>query len=162
MRVTTYRTMANSEGIPCLIKEKAQNIPQLTQMLAPGEIAEALNLVYHLKDQIEEYVYMLAYRSERVIGIFEVSHGCMNQCLLTPREIFMNAVLIGATFIVLAHNHPGGALRPSDEDIMITRRIISAGDILNIRVLDHVIVTCNGDYFSFLESGLISSGRKEN
>lgn len=82
-----------------------------------------------------------------------VSVGTMEQTLIHPREVFRSAVRAGASGILLSHNHPSGDPEPSPEDIKVTRKLVEAGKILEIPVLDHVIV---GDqsYISFKERGL--------
>jgi DNA repair protein RadC len=70
--------------------------------------------------------------------------GILNASLAHPREIFKAAILANAAKVILAHNHPSGDPEPSEEDFSVTRRLISAGDILGIGVLDHVIVAEHG------------------
>jgi DNA repair protein RadC len=85
-----------------------------------------------------------------------VSQGSLNQSIVHPRETFKSAILANSSAIILAHNHPTGDLTPSSEDIAITRRLKEAGDLLGIRVLDHIIVdTDSGDCQSFAEIGLL-------
>jgi DNA repair protein RadC len=71
-----------------------------------------------------------------------------------PREVFSDPLSDRAAAIIVCHNHPSGMLEPSDEDRNITRRLAEAGDILGITLLDHLILSPRGGYFSFLESGL--------
>lgn len=68
----------------------------------------------------------------------------ITQSLVHPREVFKCAILSNSHSIIIAHNHPGGSLTPSDEDIAITRQLIQAGKLLGIEVLDHLIVSFNG------------------
>lgn len=83
-----------------------------------------------------------------------VSIGTANFAPVTPREIFQRAVLVGAIAIVLAHNHPSDSTTPSSDDHAITKRISEAGNILGIKILDHVIVT-DSHFTSFLEEGFM-------
>ena len=89
----------------------------------------------------------------RIVCLEIVSVGSLNQSIVTPRETFKTALLSNAAAIILVHNHPTGDPTPSTEDFEITRRLREAGDIIGIRILDHIII---GDsYFSFVESGVI-------
>lgn len=83
-----------------------------------------------------------------------VSIGTLNESITHPREVFEPAIKHLCSQIIVAHNHPSGGLLPSEQDKKVTRRLREAGDILGIRLLDHVIVTREG-YYSFEESGLL-------
>jgi DNA repair protein RadC len=83
-----------------------------------------------------------------------MSIGSMSASLVHPRETFKEAVREPAQSVMLVHNHPSGDPQPSDEDRALTRRLVGAGDILGIRVLDHVIIGM-GDYFSFADQGIL-------
>lgn len=80
--------------------------------------------------------------------------GILNASLVHPRETFIPAIKNHASFVVIGHNHPSGDLEPSDEDIGVTERLLSAGRILGIEVYDHIIVSEQG-YFSFLQQNLL-------
>ena len=84
----------------------------------------------------------------KVIGVFEISHGNVNSSIVGTREIFQKALLANAVSIILMHNHPSGDPSPSREDIEVTRRIVEAGKIIGIQVLDHIII---GDRYSSLK-----------
>lgn len=71
-----------------------------------------------------------------------------------PREVYGDPLSDRAAAIIVCHNHPSGQLEPSEEDRNITRRLSAAGDILGINLLDHLILSPHGGYFSFVESGL--------
>ena len=83
-----------------------------------------------------------------------ISIGSLNANLVHPREVFEPAVRDLAAQIILAHNHPSGDPEPSEDDITITKRLIEAGKIMGIEVVDHIIVVKNG-FFSFKEKGLL-------
>lgn len=80
--------------------------------------------------------------------------GTVNQSLVHPREIFSGAINDSASSIVLAHNHPSGSTRPSRQDIAVTKRLVAAGELLGIKVLDHVIVSRKG-FYSFARDGFM-------
>ena len=89
----------------------------------------------------------------RIVCLEIVSIGTLNQAIVTPRDTFKTALLSNAAAIILIHNHPTLDVAPSTEDIAITRRLVDAGELLGIKVLDHIII---GDtYLSFVERGLL-------
>ena len=88
----------------------------------------------------------------RLLSVDLVSVGTLTASLVHPRELFRKAIIAGCAGIVITHNHPSGDTRPSPEDRSTTRRIVQAGKILGIPVLDHVI-WCESGYFSFKEDG---------
>ncbi len=93
----------------------------------------------------------------RMIGEVEVSRGSLNQSLVHPREVFAPALRESAAAILVLHNHPSGDPQPSRDDHEVTRRLVRAGEILGIRVVDHVIVA-RGGFVSFARSGWMSDG----
>ena len=84
--------------------------------------------------------------------INNVSIGSLNASIVHPREVFNDAVLKSASYVIVAHNHPSGDPTPSEEDITTTKRLVEAGRILGISVQDHMIVT-RSKYYSFAEKG---------
>ena len=110
----------------------------------------ALRLFKEL-DADQEHMILFSLDSQNQIrGYKVVSLG--GQCSADPdfKIIFRNALLLGATSIILAHNHPSGNTEPSMEDVEFTRKIKEAGDLISIKVLDHIIIGANG-YYSFVE-----------
>ena len=89
----------------------------------------------------------------RIVCFDRVSVGILDNALIHPREVFKSACLSNAASIMLVHNHPDGNTKPSEQDILMTRRLVQAGDILGIEVRDHIIIG-NG-YTSFVEQCLI-------
>ena len=100
----------------------------------------------------ESFHVLLLDGRHRFIAADEVSIGTLTASLVHPREVFREAIRCAAAAIVLVHNHPSGDPRPSAEDRAVTERLRAAGELLGIRVVDHVIVTTS-DYFSFREAG---------
>ncbi len=103
---------------------------------------------------VEQFKVMLLNRANKVLGIFEVSTGCSTGTVADPKLIFAAAIKANACGIILAHNHPSGNVRPSQADIDLTKRMKEGGKLLEIQVLDHLIVTCEG-YYSFTDEGLL-------
>ena len=83
-----------------------------------------------------------------------ISEGILTASLVHPREVFAPAIREAASALLLVHNHPSGDPEPSPEDLEITRRLVAAGELVGIRVVDHVVIG-EGCYVSFLERGLI-------
>lgn len=126
-----------------------------TRLTTPQQAAQAFNELLGNPDR-EYFVAMMLDGKNRITTIHVVSEGSLNQSIVHPRETFKSAILANAAAVILAHNHPSGDTTPSREDREITRRLREAGEILGIKVLDHVIVdTDSGNSFSFVESGLL-------
>jgi DNA repair protein RadC len=108
----------------------------------PYDVADVARAI--LPSDREGFAVMHLDARHRVKSVELVSVGTVNASLVHPREVFKAAILAGAVSIVAAHNHPSGDPEPSDEDYTITRRLVAAGDIVGIGLLDHVIVTQTG------------------
>ena len=89
-----------------------------------------------------------------IIGSKDISEGSLNASIVHPREVFLEAIKKSANKMILMHNHPSGDPTPSSEDINITKRVIRAGQIVGIEILDHVIIG-DGSFYSFKENGQI-------
>ena len=132
--------------------------PESISSISPQEIWEALRPI-HKKQKEYFYIFYLDSRNQEITRDFEitkhlVSMGTVNASLVHPREVFERAIKNSAVDILLAHNHPSDKTDPSDQDIAVTRRLSEAGDLLGIKVVDHIIVAKSG-YFSFREQNLI-------
>jgi len=102
----------------------------------------------------EHFVALYLNARNQLIHREIISIGTLNSSLVHPREVFAPALEYKAASIILAHNHPSGDLTPSEEDIAITKRLISAGDLLGISLLDHLIVSAD-NFISFKESSFM-------
>lgn len=102
----------------------------------------------------EEFKIMLFNRGNRVLGIVPISTGGVSGTAVDPKLVFSSALLANASALILAHNHPSGNLKPSEADTKLTKKLKSAGELLEIIVLDHFILTRDG-YYSFSEDGII-------
>ncbi len=105
----------------------------------------------------EHLVVVLLNTKLRLIGYHVVSVGSLNESIAHPREIFRAAIVAGAYGIILMHNHPSGDCSPSDTDRKMTSRVEKAAEIIQIRLLDHVVVGAGEalPYFSFKENGCL-------
>ncbi len=101
----------------------------------------------------EEFWIVYLNNSNKIISKSQLSKGGITGTLVDVRLVFKNALEMGATGLILCHNHPSGTLIPSDADKQITKKLKMAGDSLEIKVLDHLIVT-ETNYFSFVDEGI--------
>ena len=92
----------------------------------------------------EHFVVLLLNARHEVEAIETVSIGSLNASIVHPREVFLPAIKASAASILLVHNHPSGDPEPSEEDLSITKRLVSAGELLGIGVLDHCIIAARG------------------
>ena len=99
----------------------------------------------------------------QIINLNICSMGTLNASLVSPREVFKSSILSNAASFIAVHNHPSGSTTPSYEDIETTKRLKACGDLLDIRMLDHIIVAAeSGDTFSFRENGLMDHTRSRD
>lgn len=105
-------------------------------------------------DFVEQFKILLLNRANRVLGIVDISSGGVTGTVADPKHIFVAAIKANACAIVISHNHPSCNLKPSRADEELTQKIKAAGQLLDIKVLDHVIVTSEG-YYSFADEGLL-------
>jgi len=106
-----------------------------------------------LKDYHKEHFYIIALNS-RNYSIAEVSVGSLNASIVHPREVFAEAIKSKAASVIFVHNHPSGDPDPSEDDLLLTKKLVESGKILGIEVFDHIIVVKDG-FFSFKNKGLI-------
>ena len=156
-----------------LIKIKGINSGKATTILASQELVkralkvrdETLPVIQSTKDVLAQAVYMRDKSREHLMAIYlnarnEMVYkkpmfvGTLNANLVHPREIFQEALKQNAASVILVHNHPSGDSEPSQDDLEITKRIIEAGKIMGIDVLDHIIIT-KTKIFSFKEKKLM-------
>jgi DNA repair protein RadC len=96
------------------------------------------------KEKRENFLVLLLNARHEVMCVETVSVGSLNASIVHPREVFRSAVIQSAASVVLVHNHPSGDPEPSEEDLTITKRLVEAGDLLGIGILDHVVVASRG------------------
>lgn len=140
------------------ILKRVRKFENLFTLNSPGKVVDFMKKELNIHRKAEEYAYMLAVDSaNNLIAVFEVSHGGVNSAYLSPREIYVRALLSGAVGIHIIHNHPSGNPIPSKEDRDICRRISEIGKILNIEVLDFIIIG-DPEYYSFRTEGRLLGG----
>ncbi len=105
-------------------------------------------------DWTEEMLLLCLNRSNRVIGYYKMSKGGFSGTVADPKVIFTTALNCGASSVILAHNHPSGNLQPSESDINISKKVKSAGQLLEITLLDSMILADN-NYKSLADDGYL-------
>ena len=139
-----YETIFVSEDITAYL-------PPETKYTTPEQVFKAFR---YLMQETKEYFLALHLDGKnKIICVDVVSIGSLNQSIVHPREVFKTALLSSAAAAILIHQHPSGDPAPSREDIAITKRLIEAGELLGIKILDHIIIG-NG-YVSMVESGMM-------
>src|SRR3954449_11514701 len=134
-------------------KVKASNRPQI------GSSNDAYHILKHSWNEnkiefVEQFKVLFLNKANKVLGIYEVSTGGISGTVADPRVIFVAALKSNSCSLIASHNHPSGNLRPSKQDEELTQKIKQAGQFLDIKLLDHVIIT-NESYFSFADEGLL-------
>lgn len=107
-----------------------------------------------ISDTQEEFYCVYLDTKKRIIDEKLMFKGTVNHSLVHPRDIFKEAINLNATSIICVHNHPSGSVIPSDDDFLVTNRIKKIGNLMGIKLIDHVIVS-KTKYYSFLENGQI-------
>lgn len=103
---------------------------------------------------LEQFKILLIDRNSHCLGISEIATGGMSACVVDPRVVFAIALKTKASGLILAHNHPSGNLKPSEADLSLTSKFMKAGNLLDIAVMDHLIITTQ-DYYSFNDNGIM-------
>ena len=128
----------------------AKERPEMSDVSAVARIARR-----HLTEPAKESFFVAYLDSRnRMLGKDRVSVGSLDTTLAHPRDVFEKAIRANAAAVIVAHNHPSGDPHPSDDDIRLTRRLVEAGKILGIKVLDHVIVG-GSEHYSFRQHALL-------
>jgi DNA repair protein RadC len=135
------------------ISEATANYLQPKQRYtAPAQVYETFKFL--MQETKEMFITLHLDGKNRIICMDLVSVGSLNQSIVHPRSVFQTALLSNAAALILVHQHPTGDPAPSSEDLSITRRLSEAGEIMGIKVLDHIIVG-DGEYLSFVERSLL-------
>lgn len=150
--VTRYELDLDDNRHPVMVCEK-QYAYESSRIDSVEAAVQMLENCFHAGRKAEEHVYMIALDVKKeALGLFSVSHGQAGMCVISPREILIRALLIGASSIIIAHNHPSGDVSPSVPDLEFASRMIAACKAAGINLDDNLILG-DGVYYSFLESG---------
>lgn len=138
----SYKSCADFDCLP-----KISNASDAYKILLDNWNADTLEL-------LETFVILPVNFAKQVLGFIEISTGGITGTVIDLRLIFSAALLTSATAVIVAHNHPSSQTKPSQADMKITEKLVAAGRLLDIQILDHIIVTPKA-YFSFGDEGLI-------
>ena len=131
-------------------KVKASDRPQITSSRTAFDI-----LLHNWSDQIEyqeEFNVLLLNRANRVIGFYNVSKGGQSSTVVDAKVVFAAALKSSSSYLVLAHNHPSLNLQPSLADIQLTKKLVEGAKLLDLKIIDHLIITPYS-YYSFADEG---------
>ena len=146
--------MNNHAIIEILVQEFEARYDDATKLISgtfhcSSDIFEWLQSQAHCSQ--ESFWVLLLNNKHRLLRRIRVTKGLVNRSLVHPREVFREAIRENASAVILAHNHPSGCPEPSVEDVRITERLVDAGRIIGIPVLDHLILG-DGTYYSFSDN----------
>ena len=138
-----------------LVKEKGAMYDVQKKIGSSYDAYKAITEITKVQEEAQEVFGILILDTKnKIVAVHEISRGTLNASMAHPREVFKPAVLHNAAAIICFHNHPSGDPKPSKEDIETTNRLVEAGKIMGIEVLDHIIV-CDDKYTSLGEMGVI-------
>lgn len=153
MRTTTVRIRKDIPIVSLqLVRDRTVKYGT-SQMMYPHSIYNLFTQIYGEPDR-ELFVIVCLDTRHKPTAISTISQGTLNSSLVHPREVFKTAMLANAAAIALIHNHPSGDSSPSPEDIAVTKRLAKAGELLDIKVLDHIVIGDN-QWTSLLQRGLM-------
>ena len=161
----TYEQLIQVKGIGKVKALQILCLSELCKRLAKASAKKGLDFTtpesiakYYMEDmrhsKREEMKLLLLNTKARLIGESDISKGTVNSAVVSPRELFLEALQKNAVFIILLHNHPSGDPTPSKEDIIVTKRVMEAGKLIGIELLDHIIIG-NNCYTSMKEDNII-------
>lgn len=160
----SIKDLCSIHGIGKVKAIQLQCIAELSKRIAMASNGEGQYLrcsedvAQYLMEQMRhldhEEIYLLSFNTKcRLISQKKISIGTINQSVISPREIFLEAITQKAAYVIIAHNHPSGDPSPSKEDDLLTERLFQSGELIGIQLMDHIII---GDhiYYSYKEQGL--------
>lgn len=150
--VESFGTVAEIE----LVYRSKVKASQRPQIISAGDAYRVLKDLWDDEkiELLESFKVLYLNRANRVLCVYHLSSGGTCGTVADPRLIFTAALKVGAAALLLAHNHPSGSLKPSRPDEELTQKIKGAGGLLDIKVLDHLILSSEG-YCSFADEGLL-------
>ena len=125
----------------------------------PGKLAEVMSSILRGEDDIDrdkEHFWVIGLSVKLSILYIElVSLGTLSAALIHPRETYRRAIAKGVASIACVHNHPSGDLEPSSNDLQVTEQLRAAGEIVGIKLIDHIIITNEGEFMSIKQRGIL-------
>jgi DNA repair protein RadC len=127
---------------------------ELIQIKSSKDSADLFRTIFNsdTMDWLEECIILCLNRANKVVGFYKLSSGGTTGTVVDPKVVFTIALNCAASAVIIAHNHPSGALRPSSADLQITNKLVAGGKLLDVHVLDHIILT-DDSYYSFSDNG---------
>lgn len=139
----SYKTKVKTSEMP-MVKTSRDAFIEFLKVFNPGRIAHS-----------EEMLILCLNRANRILGWFRVSSGGISGTVTDVRVILQVALNTNTSSLIVAHNHPSGNIQPSEPDIQITKKLKNALEMLDIKLLDHIIITPEENYLSMLDEGII-------
>jgi DNA repair protein RadC len=150
------------------MKTYKTNLPEITLKYKSGDVkkvkitcaSDAAKTLKEFYDQdtielTESVIILFLNRNNNTIGWYKVSQGGLSGTVIDNRLIIVTALNCAAHSIIISHNHPSGNTQPSQTDILITTKLKNACDLLDIKLLDHIILTESGEFYSMADNGVI-------
>lgn len=155
MGAITYRLELDAFRHPYLVKE--EEVTYINEPLTePENVVDICNNLLRFCYLAEEHVVMVAVDTKGyVLGIFRVSQGTVDMTICNPREIFIRALLVGASRIFIVHNHPSGDCTPSNYDVECAKKIAEIGNMMGIKLNDFIIVGKDSYYSAYKEGKIL-------
>lgn len=138
----TFKGDGENEKIECVKELMSRYNSKDIQITGPQAFYNLIR--HHALSEQEKFIVGILNGANHIKKIETITFGLVDRTLVHPREVFAPAIRERASSIIIAHNHPSGSLKPSEDDIAITQGIIKAGQVLGIRVLDHVVISQEG------------------
>ena len=153
-----YTALESPTHIPIyrvtLVRERTHE--HYGKLQSPADVSQLLRDYLAGVDR-EHFVVLMVDKKNRAIGINTVSVGSLDSSIVHPRETYKPAILSNAAALFFGHNHPSGDPTPSSEDRVLTTRLVKAGKLLGIQVLDHIIIGSERLYYSFADNGTLDA-----
>jgi len=154
MNTSDILTQASEIEIHYKSKVRPSERPQITNSKDCAEIFKSI-FDFNTIDYREFFYAMYLNRGNKILGVLQVSSGGVSGTIADPKIIFQGALKLNASVIIVCHNHPSGNLKPSPEDITLSRKLKEGAAILDMAVLDSLIITSADDYTSLADEGLL-------
>lgn len=156
-----YKGIGEAKAITIVAALELGSRREVSEIVKKDKIGGSKDVYQLLKPEIadlpyEEFWVIYLNQAQKIIEKMPLSKGGITGTVVDIRLIFKRAIEIYATGLVLSHNHPSGNLKPSDEDKKITKKLQQAGELMQINVIDHIIISTEG-YFSFADNNMLTS-----
>ena len=157
MKINAYRSILSREGYVTVVRENGNYVCDGRKMFDRPDIISAFcRSQLEMDTWAEESVIVFALNSRfHLQGLFTASSGTVCTSIINTREIFQKLLALNAVYFIVVHNHPSGDVTPSEEDKKATEKLRSAGELIGIRLVDHIVIGNYGGYHSFKETGAL-------